>query len=193
MVQNNSQPLIPDLKNIDSSWTLFLDRDGVINEERLGKYVLNWNDFLFTDGALDAFKIFAQKFERIIIVTNQRGVGKGLMTENDLADIHKEMQKEVDAAGGRIDKIFYCTDLDATCFNLKPNPGMAFQATKEFPDIDLNKSIMVGNKPGDMQFGRAAGMFTVFITSTNPAQPFPHPDIDFIFSSLSEFARAIES
>ena len=115
------------------------------------------------------------------------------MTENDLADIHKEMLKEIISAGGRIDKIYYCTDIDDKCYNRKPGPGMAFQAFNDFNEIDFSRSIMVGNKPGDMRFGRSTGMTTVFITSTNPEQPFPHPDIDFRFSSLLEFALAIES
>jgi histidinol phosphatase-like enzyme len=68
---------------------------------------------------------------------------------------------------------------------------MAVQATKELPGIDLNKSIMVGNKPSDMRFGRSAGMFTVFVTTTNPGQPFPHDDIDLVFDSLSHFAEAV--
>ncbi|MGZ8544106.1 MAG: HAD hydrolase-like protein, partial [Flavisolibacter sp.] len=74
----------------------------------------------------------------------------------------------------------------------KPNPGMALLAKKDHPDINFKKSIMVGNKPGDMKFGRAAGMYTVFITSTNPAQTFPHPDIDAIFPSLYSFAIALQ-
>jgi histidinol-phosphate phosphatase family protein len=191
MVKNNSSSKPLDLKNIDNTWTLFLDRDGVINEEVVGEYVLHWDGFIFTKGALEAFKTFSKKFGRIIIVTNQRGVSKGLMTEDDLLHIHKEMQKEVALVGGRIDKIYYCTDLDDSCFNRKPNPGMALQAAKDFPDINFSKSIMAGNKNSDMLFGRATGMFTVFIASTNPEFPFPHPDIDLRFPSLSDFAHAL--
>jgi histidinol-phosphate phosphatase family protein len=191
MVKNNSSAKPLNLKEIDKTWTLFLDRDGVINEEVVGEYVLHWDGFLFTKGALEAFKIFSQKFGRIIIVTNQRGVSKGLMTENDLLHIHKEMQTEVELAGGRIDKIYYCTDLDDNCFNRKPNPGMAMQAAKDFPDINFSKSIMAGNKNSDMLFGRATGMFTIFIASTNPEFPFPHPDVDLRFPLLSAFAQAL--
>lgn len=191
--QEDLRSSTPDLKNLDKVWTLFLDRDGVINEERVGEYVLNWKEFSFMEGALEALKILSEKFDRIVIITNQRGIGKGLMTEEDLADIHNKMQKEIVAAGGRIDKIFYCTDINARCYYRKPNPGMAFQALNEVEGVDLGKSIMVGNKPSDMRFGRSAGMTNVFITSTNPHQPFPHPDIDFRFSSLIDFARAIES
>ncbi|MBD0332003.1 MAG: NTP transferase domain-containing protein, partial [Chitinophagaceae bacterium] len=68
-----------DLTKIDKSWTLFLDRDGVINEERVGEYVLNWRQFIFSEGVLKVFKILSEKFGRIIIISNQRGVGKHLM------------------------------------------------------------------------------------------------------------------
>ena len=191
MLKNNISSRLLDLKSIDKTWTLFLDRDGVINEEVVGEYVLSWDGFLFSKGALEAFKIFSKKFGRIIIVTNQRGVSKGLMSEDDLLHIHNEMQKEVEMAGGRIDKIYYCTDLDDSCFNRKPNPGMALQAAKDFPDITFSKSVVAGNKNSDMLFGRAVGMFTVFIASTNPELPFPHPDMDLRFASLFEFAQAL--
>lgn len=181
------------LSTINQDWTLFLDRDGVINEETLGEYVLNWQQFIFSKNALQALSIFAKKFGRILIVTNQRGVSKGLMTEKDLHDIHNKMQKEIHAAGGRIDQIYYCTDLDDACFYRKPNPGMAIKAQEDFPQIDFQKSFMVGNKPSDMKFGRAVGMFTVFVASTNPEQPFPHPDIDLMVPSLYAFAGALQS
>jgi D-glycero-alpha-D-manno-heptose 1-phosphate guanylyltransferase len=182
-----------DLTKIDKSWTLFLDRDGVINEEKVGKYVLNWDQFIFSKGVLDIFKKLSQLFGRVIIISNQRGVGKQLMTEADLQHIHQEMKREVELAGGRIDKIYYCTEKDDRCFYRKPNPGMALQAFNDFPDIDPSKTIMVGNKPSDMKFGRAAGVFTIFVATTNPDQPFPHNDIDMRFPSLFDFAEALES
>ncbi len=181
------------LNKIDKDWTIFIDRDGVINKELPGTYVLNWDQFDFCEGVLPALEILNKKFKRIVIVSNQRGVGKELMSLDDLEAIHKEMQKEIVAAGGRIDKIYFCTEVDGTCFNRKPNPGMAIQSIKDFPNIDFEKSIMIGNKPGDMRFGRSAGMYTVFLTTTNPDQPFPHPDIDLRFASLLEFARSLES
>jgi len=180
-----------DLRQIDKSWTLFLDRDGVINEERVGEYVLHWGEFIFSKGVLDVFKKLSDVFGRVIVVSNQRGVGKGLMTEEDLQSIHLEMQREVEIVNGKIDKIYYCIEKDDKYFHRKPNPGIALQALHDFPDIDLSKSIMVGNKPSDMKFGRAAGMFTVFVKTTNPDQPFPHRDIDLAFNSLFDFASAL--
>lgn len=190
--QDLKQPLL-DVTQIDKTWTLFLDRDGVINEERLHKYVLNWSEFHFSNGVLQAFPILNSKFGRVIIVSNQRGVEKGLMSEDDLLHIHRQMIEEVAAAGGQIDKIYYCTDISDKHFSRKPNPGMALQAAHHFKDIDLSKAIMVGNKPSDARFGRAAGMFTVFVTTTNPDQVFPHPDIDALFPTLLDFAQSLES
>ena len=188
--QDLQKPLLQ-LDKVDKSWTLFLDRDGVINEEKLGEYVKHWGEFIFSKGVLDTFKKLGDKFGKIIIISNQRGIGKGLMTEADLQSIHLEMQREVEIVGGKIDRIYYCIDKDDKSFNRKPNPGMALQALHDFPGIDLNKTIMVGNKPSDMRFGRSAGIFTVFVTTTNPDQPFPHPDIDLIYPSLSAFADVL--
>jgi D-glycero-alpha-D-manno-heptose 1-phosphate guanylyltransferase len=179
-----------DLKNIDQDWTLFLDRDGVINYEKKDDYIRNWQEFKFYEGVKEALKIFAKKFGVIIVVSNQRGIGKGLMTEDDLAHIHGNMQREIEDAGGRIDAIYYCTAVDAKAIYRKPNPGMAFSAKKDFPEIDLSKSIVAGNKPSDMLFGKNAGMYSVYIASTHPGTPFPHPDIDLRFNSLSDFAEA---
>lgn len=180
-----------DLSEVDKDWTLFLDRDGVINDERVGEYVLDWSQFIFSKGVLDVFKKLSERFGRVVIVSNQRGVGRGLMTEAALQSIHLEMQREVEIVGGRIDRIYYCTEKDDRCFFRKPNPGMAFRAVQDFPDIDLQRSLMVGNKRSDMRFGRAAGMFTAFLATTNPETPFPHPDIDLRFDSLAGFAEAL--
>jgi histidinol-phosphate phosphatase family protein len=125
------------------------------------------------------------------VVSNQRGVGRGLMKESDLLDIQQKMRMEISTAGGRIDGIYYCTATGAKEFCRKPNPGMALQARKDFPVIRPSKSIMVGNKMSDMQFGRNAGTFTVYLRTTHPHQPYPHPDIDAIFGDLADFAKAL--
>jgi len=177
--------------NIDSNWTLFIDRDGVINHEKNQNYILNWDEFIFYDGVKEAMKIISKKFGLIILVTNQKGVGKGLMLEDDLHNIHHNMQKEISISGGRIDDIYYCTSLDDNSINRKPNAGMAFMAKEKYGNIDFKKSIMVGNKPSDMGFGRNANMQTVFLATTNPEVEFPHPLIDYRFNDLLEFANSI--
>lgn len=189
--QQELKPTLPDLNYIDKSWTLFLDRDGVINHEKKDDYILNWREFQFYDGVKEAIRDFSSKFGKIIILSNQRGVGKGLMTEDDLASIHQHMEKQIGNAGGHIDKIYYCTSTDNKNPNRKPNPGMFFQAKKDFPDINLSHSIMIGNKPSDMMAARNAGVYSVFVRTTNPAQIFPHADIDLAFDSLPDFAKAL--
>lgn len=181
------------LEHVSNDWTLFLDRDGVINHEKNNDYILHKDEFHFYDGVVAALASLHPFFKYIFIVTNQKGVGKGVMKLEDLKEIHHHMLAQIEKAGGSIDKIYFCSDLSDDSPNRKPNPGMAFQAQQDFPDIDLSKSIMVGNRPSDMKFGRNAGMHTVFVATTHPEVAFPHPDIDFRFEDLPAFAEAIRS
>ncbi|HTI09573.1 MAG TPA: HAD-IIIA family hydrolase [Puia sp.] len=180
------------LQQIDKDWSLFLDRDGVINHEKEGSYVFHYGEFAFYADTKAALRILAARFGRIVVVTNQRGVGKGLMTTEDLQDIHGKMVAEIVAAGGRIDGIYHCDSLLNDHPGRKPNPGMAFEARKDHPSIDFARSVMVGNNISDMEFGRNAGMYTVFVRTTNPEQPLPHPAIDLAFNSLYDFAKALQ-
>jgi D-glycero-alpha-D-manno-heptose 1-phosphate guanylyltransferase len=180
-----------DLKRVDKDWTLLLDRDGVINEEKRGGYILNWKEFKFFPDAKKSFSTLAQKFGKIIIVTNQRGVGKGDIPEETLHTIHENMKSEIEKVGGRIDMILYCASTDNLHPNRKPNPGMMFLAKKYYPEIELSKTIMVGNKLSDMAFAKNAGIFSVFLATTDPETAFPHPYIDLRFNSLEEFTSAL--
>lgn len=179
------------LQDINKSWTLFLDRDGVINEEKKDDYIYHKDEFIFLPGVLEGLSILEKYFYKIIVVTNQRGIGRKRMTEKSLHSIHDFMLSEINKAGGRIDKIYFAPDLDDLAINRKPNPGMALQAKQDFPGIDFTKSIIAGNKLSDMRFGRNAGMHTVFIATTHPETPYPHVDIDFRYDSLYDFANAI--
>lgn len=182
-----------DLHQIDKSWTLFLDRDGVINHDVEGDYIRNWESFRFYDTTLKALAILEKIFGKIVVTTNQKGVGRCLMTVDDLNRIHKNMLIHIQQAGGRIDKVYYCSDLSDDSINRKPNPGMAFQAQADFPEIDLSRSLIVGNRISDMGFGRNAGMHTVFVETTHPDQPDPEGKIDLRFSDLLAFAHAVQN
>ena len=184
---------MPDLKHINKSWTLFLDRDGVINYDKVDSYIFTVDEFAFMPGAIEAIKFFSELFGVIVVATNQKGVGKGLMTLDDLNNIHSRMMDEITAAGGRINKIYFATDLDNASPNRKPQTGMALQAQKDFPSIDFAKSIMVGNRLTDMEFGRNAGMATVFMRTTDPDTQFPNPLIDFIYDDLFAFAQSLRA
>lgn len=150
---------------INDTDTLFLDRDGVINVLRPADYVKCWDEFRFSDGILEMLAEWSKHFKHIIVVTNQRGVGKGLMTEQDLEDIHSRMVTEIHKAGGRIDRIYVCTALDNADPMRKPSPGMAQQALHDFPDIDLRHSLMIGDMPSDAEFARNAGIRYTLILS----------------------------
>ena len=171
---------------IDTDWTLFLDRDGVLNRKIDDDYVRNWEQFEFLPGVKEALVFLASKFGRIIIVTNQRGVGRGLMTHEDLRNIHLKLLNEVTFSGGRIDAIFYCPDIsDEGSTHRKPKPGMAYDAQKTYPEIDFSKSVIVGDSGSDMEFGKNLGMKTVLIGSS------PKPTADLLFPSLIKFSETL--
>lgn len=145
-------------------YTLFLDRDGVVNERLPGDYVRRWEEFEFTFRALDAMRFFASYFSRICMVTNQQGIGKGLMRVDELMEVHTRMREAIEQAGGRIDGIYFCPDLGSDPGNCrKPHPAMALKAQEDFPEINFSQAVMVGDSASDMEFGARLGMTTVLI------------------------------
>jgi len=176
------------LHSIDKTWTLFLDRDGVINERIWGGYVTEPDGFHFIPGVLEALSLLSNRFGKIILVTNQQGIGKGQMTEDHLGAIHKHMVEEVESQGGRIDAVYFCPDLKSKSDNCrKPGIKMALQAKADFPEIDFSKSIMVGDSDSDVEFGKNAGMFTVYTgKETN------NIEADLIVKDLLSFTQIIE-
>ena len=142
--------------------TLFLDRDGVINKKLDGRYVRSFKEFSFMPGSLTAISKLSDVFQFIIIITNQQGIGKGLMTKSDLEHMHDEMIKEISKKGGRIDAIYYCPDLASKkCNCRKPGTKMFENACKDFPKIDLKKSYMIGDSDSDIEAGKAMHLNTV--------------------------------
>ncbi|MGF1533320.1 MAG: D-glycero-alpha-D-manno-heptose-1,7-bisphosphate 7-phosphatase [Bernardetiaceae bacterium] len=156
------------LLEIDRTWTLFLDRDGVLNRKLAGDYVRSPQDLVLLPDVAEALLVLRPLFGRIIVVTNQQGIGKGLMSETDLNQVHEELYRQLGTAAHTIDRIYHCPDLATTHSPCrKPQIGMAQQAQQDFPEIDLSRSIIVGDSPSDMEFGRRAGMQTVFV-GTDP-------------------------
>ncbi len=178
--------------HIDPSWSLFLDRDGVINRRIEGDYIKKWDDFEFLPGVLEALGKLTKVFNKLFIVTNQQGIGKGLMTESELEIIHDQMMHEIRLHGGRINKIYYSPyrEEERSVFR-KPNTGLARKAKIDFPEIDLEKSIMAGDSVSDMQFGRNAGMITVLIANDDGLVKSNPELIDLIFPDLFSFANFI--
>lgn len=136
---------------------LFLDRDGVLNRLLEGSYVKSWADWQWMPGILEELPKWAAKFKHIVLVTNQRGVGKGLMTDADLARIHARMMQELLEAGGKIDLILTCTAVSDDDPRRKPNPGMFREACALFP-LAPQRCVMVGDSDSDAAFARNCGM-----------------------------------
>jgi histidinol-phosphate phosphatase family protein len=112
---------------------------------------------------LQAVSGLGKIFGRVFVVTNQRGVGLGLMSEETLNEIHDKMLAEVNVVSGMVEKIYYCIDVDQSSVCRKPNIGMGLKAKIEFPEIDFSKSVMVGDSISDMLFGKNLGMKTIFV------------------------------
>ncbi|RYZ56221.1 MAG: HAD-IIIA family hydrolase [Sphingobacteriales bacterium] len=178
---------------IDKNWTLFLDRDGVINVECIGSYITEWSEFQFCDGALDALRSLSELFGTVVVVSNQRGVGRGIMSIDDLKVISVNMTREVEAAGGRIDRVYAATAVNTEDHNRKPNTGMAMQAKEDFPMIDFKRSVMVGNAVSDMEFGKRLAMHTVFLTTKHEPFELPHDLIDEQYPSLQAWAHTLKA
>ncbi|MFV0330407.1 MAG: D-glycero-alpha-D-manno-heptose-1,7-bisphosphate 7-phosphatase [Dysgonomonas sp.] len=170
---------------------LFLDRDGVINVERPDDYVKCISEFVFIDGSLQAIAKLTKKFDYIFIITNQRGVGRNIMTLPDLQRVHAFMLSEIEKAGGRIAQIYFCIDIDSTSINRKPNIGMAFQAQRDFSDVNFLESIMVGNSKSDIEFGNKLGMYTVLVGDKYNADHKIYGDIDAYCENLYKFAESL--
>ena len=174
--------------NVDHTWTLFLDRDGVINQRIFGGYVLRAESFVFEQGVLPALKIASQRFGRIIVVTNQQCVALGLLSEPALAQIHQDMITEISTYGGRIDAVYAAIDLKTASPNRrKPNSAMGLEAKLQFPEIDFSKAIMVGDTDSDIRFGRELGMKTVLVESKEETTAVP----DLKVNSLLELMNNI--
>ena len=174
---------------IDRTWTLFLDRDGVINERLFGAYVRSLEEFHFLPGVPESIAELSTIFGRVVVVTNQQGIGKGIMTERNLKDVHTYMCAEVEACGGKIDHCFYAPELaNSESLLRKPNPGMALEAKKKFPEIDFERSIVVGDSDSDIVFGQQLGMKTVRVRTVEPIGIAADETVE----NLSEFLKRVK-
>jgi histidinol-phosphate phosphatase family protein len=140
-------------------------------------------------------EIFNTLFYRIFIVTNQAGIEKGLLSHEQLQSIHEQMLEFIQYHGGRVDEIYYCpftAGTDPLC--RKPNPGMALEAAREFPDIQFTRSLMVGDSDSDIAFGNRLGMKTILV-GDKPDNHFSMPDAlpDTRMSSLLDVAKYFQA
>lgn len=174
--------------SIDKSWTLFLDRDGVINERLIDDYVKQLNELEIIKNVPEAISFFTKVFGRIVVVTNQQGIGKGMMTADDLSIIHGFIAEVIKSAGGKIDQFYFAPQLKAeNSIYRKPGIGMGLQAKTEFPEIDFTKCLMVGDSESDIEFGMKLGMKTVMLKNGRNITT----KADYIFENLYQVSQEL--
>lgn len=146
--------------------TLFLDRDGVINKKLEQRYVTNFDEFVFVKNSDVAIRKLHKIFKRILVVTNQQGIGKGIMTEDDLNLLHLQMQRELSIDFDLIDKIYFCPCLEVdNCNCRKPKTGMLENAKLDFPEMKIEDSFLVGDSDSDIIAGKKFGLSTIKVSS----------------------------
>lgn len=142
---------------------LILDRDGVVNIDK--DYVYKIEDFEFVDGIFELCRAAVRQGYRIIVITNQSGIGRGYYTEDDFHVLNDWMKAQFAEAGIAIAQVYYCPyhpvhgvgKYKADSYDRKPNPGMILKAAKDF-DLDLPNCILVGDRESDMKAAQTAGI-----------------------------------
>jgi D-glycero-D-manno-heptose 1,7-bisphosphate phosphatase len=174
---------------------LFLDRDGVINEDK--KYVHRIEDFVLLPGVMDAVRLAKERGYTIVVVTNQSGVARGYYGLEDVDVLHSHVRRMFDQAGAAIDAIYVCphhpdgkvAEFAFSCSCRKPNPGMILNAARDL-EIELKKSILVGDNGSDIQAGVAAGVGrTCLITTSHSGGYVGDVVADAKCRSLNEYVR----
>jgi D-glycero-D-manno-heptose 1,7-bisphosphate phosphatase len=160
---------------------VFLDRDGVIIQNR-ENYVRSWNDVEFLPSSLYALERLSQTSHKIIIITNQSAVGRGIITLEQAEALNRRVIKEIEKSGGRVDRFLMCPHApEEHCFCRKPQPGLIQKAAEEL-SIDLESSALIGDALTDIQAGAAAGIKTLILVKTGRgreqfllSQTYVHP------------------
>jgi D-glycero-D-manno-heptose 1,7-bisphosphate phosphatase len=171
--------------------TVFLDRDGVMNEKMPeGEYVESCDELRVLAGVPEAIGRLNRAGLRVLVVSNQRGVALGLYTVADVDAIHASFQSMLETAGAHVDGFYFCPHDRDECNCRKPLPGMFETAVADFPAITADTSAMIGDSLSDIEFGKRLGMLTVFIDG-DPGRQQPGAETagamaDLRFGSLVE-------
>lgn len=187
------RPLRRVKKSLD---TIFIDRDGVINKDPDGwteySYVTRWRDFKFLPGVFQALKILNKSGIRVVVISNQAGVGKGYFSREELDEVTSRMLDEINRNGGRIEEVYYCIHKkEDNCQCRKPKPGMLVNALRKYK-ADPRKTYFIGDSEVDVLAGRSLGMKTVFVrsgkTTVEEMRKWPVKP-DYIFADLLEAVK----
>src|SRR3989338_664984 len=165
-----------------------IDRDGIINKRPLkARYIRSWKQFKFLPGAIKSLGLLKRNGFRLILISNQAGIGRGLMTEKDLKKIHENMQKALKRGNADLDAIYCCPhSWEDNCECRKPKPGMILRAANDL-SFDVTKAVFIGDDERDIQAGKNAGCKTILISKGDAAKSSP----DMICKSLEEAAELL--
>jgi D-glycero-D-manno-heptose 1,7-bisphosphate phosphatase len=185
--------VVDSLKKRIMKRAVFLDRDGVLNEER-SDYVKCWGEFSWLPGTKEALRRLRSDGLLTIVVTNQSAVGMGLLDEEGLDEIHSTMLREIESAGGGIDRIYYCPHPPGTACDCRiPRPGLLLKAARDF-DISLQDSYMISDGIEDLGMARELGCRTILVCNGHLGRKIPdqtgldlHPDY-----ALPDLSSAVE-
>jgi histidinol-phosphate phosphatase family protein len=171
---------------------LLVDRDGTLIVEK--HYLHDPAEVELIPGAAQTLAEARQKGWGIVCVSNQAGVGRGMFDEDAVIAVNQRVEVLLNAKGASIDEYYFCTDHpDLPSTHRKPAPGMAFDAAKDF-DIDLSASVVIGDKPADIDLGKAIGARTVLVRTGYGAEHEAKKDCepDFIIDSLADLSAILE-
>jgi D-glycero-D-manno-heptose 1,7-bisphosphate phosphatase len=175
---------------------VFLDRDGVINRKRReGEYVTRWEEFDLLPGVAGAIASLNRSGYKVIVVTNQRGIALGLMTEAELGTIHDRLRGVLAREDATIDAIYYCPHTENECHCRKPQTGMLEAAFRDFPGASPENSVLIGDSLSDIECGRRIGMTTIFVEGeeSRESADLAKKIADVLAASLSDAVRLILS
>lgn len=154
---------------LDSRKVVFLDRDGVINRRpKPHCYVTVWEEFDILPGVYEAICKLNKAGYYIVVVSNQRGIARGICSRKQIDSLHKKMLEDFKRKGAVIDKIYICPHEEGVCSCRKPKPGLLYMAEAELWNekkerVDRNGSWMIGDSKSDMKAGQAYGVKTIWI------------------------------
>jgi D-glycero-D-manno-heptose 1,7-bisphosphate phosphatase len=171
---------------------VFLDRDGVINEER-PDYVKSWDEFVFLPGVISALHTLAKLAVPILVISNQSAIGRGLVTQEIVDQIHRKVQLIAQRVGGRIDNFFICPHHPNNgCDCRKPKPGLLHTAALSY-QLDLAQCVFVGDSITDFYAAQAAGCRSILVKTGRQGSQLPHFVRNNLSASLvNDLAAAVE-
>jgi D-glycero-D-manno-heptose 1,7-bisphosphate phosphatase len=177
------------LANLSERGALLLDRDGVINRKLPeGRYVASWEEFTFLPGVLEALAAVADAGLRAVVVTNQRGVARGVMSARTVDEIHDRMRAEIAASGGCINAVYYCPH-EGGCECRKPRTGLLERAAREL-GLDLTVALLIGDRLSDIEAGAAVGAATILVPS-DVDEPPARALADYVAVDLPDAVRRV--